>query len=91
MTRSWRDDDAVREALRERAPSEVLLLECPDCEEYSYWGEGSSFCCRLCGGIYAIASDGEEAEAFADLGERFILAADEMTSVADLIDAEEAE
>ena len=56
---SWNDDPNVKAALKERSPSDVMLLCCPACGDYSYYNEGSHFTCYFCGAGYYVATEDE--------------------------------
>jgi hypothetical protein len=38
----------VKEALKERPPSDIALLPCRHCDNYSYYNEGGHFTCAWC-------------------------------------------
>lgn len=44
---AW-DDPNVKEALKERRPNDICLLCCERCSNYSYYNQGSHFCCAWC-------------------------------------------
>lgn len=55
----WKDP-AVKEALREgRSANDIVVLRCPDCNQYGYYNEGSGFSCRFCDLTFLVMTEGE--------------------------------
>ena len=46
--RSPWDDPNVREALKERSPDDIALIQCGRCHSYGYYNQGCHFCCSVC-------------------------------------------
>jgi len=53
------DDPLVKSALKAgRDPSDIWLLDCPECDRASYYNQGSHFTCRFCDlGWHCITED----------------------------------
>lgn len=44
----WKDPN-VQAALKEgRRADDIMVLRCPQCDQFGYWNEGSHFTCRFC-------------------------------------------
>ena len=57
--RSPWDDPNVKAALAEgRLLSDIALIECPECHNYSYYNEGSHFTCSAEGCDYSTSGIG---------------------------------
>lgn len=55
------DDPNVKAALKSgRPPSDIMLIDCPECGEASYYNQGSHFTCRACDCGWAVISDDED-------------------------------
>lgn len=71
------DDPCVKDALSDgRAPSDIMLLDCPNCGEANYYNEGSHYSCRFCDRDYACISSDEDPPADRDyivLGDEYAL------------------
>lgn len=79
-------DPSVKERLAEgRTPDDIAVLSCPNCGEYGYYNEGSSFYCRFCDVGFYVCDDNETPP----LGPHMFL--DSATTLADLSSIEEVE
>ena len=86
IDRTWRSDQRVTNALKERGPNDVMLLDCPECHATSYYNQGSRFYCHGCEREYFAAAEAEVDESVGD-GRQFVLIANAYT-VQDALDAE---
>lgn len=60
MSDIWKDPN-VKDALKEgRTADDIAVLECPKCNEWGYYNEGSHFYCRKCRRGYDVLSEDEE-------------------------------
>lgn len=50
MKNPWNEPN-VKAALADgREPNDIMIMECQRCHEYSYYNQGSHFCCEYCAG-----------------------------------------
>lgn len=54
----WKDP-AVKEALRDREAYDIAVIRCPECDQYGYYNEGSSFSCRFCDLMFLVVGEDE--------------------------------
>jgi len=55
------DDPEVKAALKAgRPPSDIAILECPDCGVEGYYNQGSHFYCRECKAGFSVVSEDED-------------------------------
>ena len=53
------EDSRVRRKLADATPADdILVLKCPDCAEWGYYGDASTFHCRFCGTNFACIPPG---------------------------------
>lgn len=75
----WKDP-SVKEALKGgRAASDIAVIACPECNQYGYYNEGTTFSCRFCDLTFYVLSEDEEAEG------RRTVSADEVIRLDDTI------
>ena len=56
----WKDPN-VKSALKEgRMANDIMVLECPRCNEWSYYNQGSSFYCSKCKAGFRVLGEDEE-------------------------------
>jgi len=80
------------ERLKEREPTEIALLECPNCGQHSYYNEGSTFYCRHCDRGYTVMGADELAEVGSpEWCQLRPVCCDDLCSLADLIDEQQLE
>lgn len=57
----WKDPN-VQAALKEgRHADDIMVLRCPECAQYGYYNQGSSFYCRFCDAAFYCCSENESA------------------------------
>lgn len=53
----WKDP-AVKEALKSGRPAnDIAVVRCPECDQYGYYNEGSTFSCRFCDKTFSMMSE----------------------------------
>ena len=53
----WKDP-AVKEALKEgRSSDDIRVMDCPKCNQWGYYNEGSSFSCRFCDKTWRVTDE----------------------------------
>ena len=58
----WKDP-YVKERLKEGRPAwDIAVLRCPECNQFGYYNEGSTFSCRFCDLTFYVVSEGEDRE-----------------------------
>ena len=65
--KSWNDPN-VKAALKDgRSPSDIMLIECPNCGYYGYYNQGSHWSCSIegCKGYL----EDEDLDDYSDAGE----------------------
>lgn len=71
------DDPNVKAALKDgRQPTDIWLIDCPNCGLAGYYNQGSHFICGGCGSGYACLCEEEEPppdRAFLYLGDEYTL------------------
>ena len=78
------EDSRVRRKLADATPADdILVLKCPECGEWGYYGDGSVFACRGCGLWFPCIPMGAEPPKH-----RYIVL-DKTTTVADVLKEEE--
>lgn len=56
----WKDP-CVKEALKNgRFAGDIAVLECPECNNWGYYNEGSTFSCRFCDLTFYVVSEGDD-------------------------------
>ena len=60
MGDTWKDPE-VKAALKEgRMADDIMVLECPRCNEWRYYNQGSGFYCRKCKVGFRVLGEDEE-------------------------------
>lgn len=84
MSDIWKDP-MVKEALKEgRQPEDIGILRCPECGEFRYYNQGSSFYCDPCDALFYVCSEDEDAP---EIGRYVRL--DGFMSLADTVDCDD--
>src|SRR5260221_8485721 len=56
----WKDP-YIKEALKDgRSTSDIAVCECPECHQWGYYNEGSTFSCRFCDLTFYVVSEGDD-------------------------------
>ena len=66
--KTWQYSPMIREALREREPSEVSVVICDGCGSQTYYNDGSHCSCEHCGrSLHHLVEDDGDIMTVADL------------------------
>ena len=78
------EDSRVRRKLADATPADdILVLKCPECDEWGYYGDNSVFRCRFCEVSFKCISAGAETPKG-----RYIVDDGVITTVADVLKEE---
>jgi len=58
----WKHPSVVQALKDGRDPSDIMILDCPNCGAANYYNEGTSYHCANCDSGYYVAAQDEEVD-----------------------------